>query len=341
MAGCSAIESNSQNTLTTDLHQFTTTTQTNGLAEVKGASFVSTSEIASTYQFEMMKQHSGGNWVSLMPFGFCEKNGKEVKYNAKFQWKGETSDGISQYIDSAKAEGLKVMLKPQIWMMSSFTGDFMLETDSDWKQFETSYKEFILEFAVIANTKNVELFCIGTEFKQFVLHRPKFWFDLINDVKQVYKGQLTYAANWDCYDKIPFWKELDYVGIDAYFPISDDRNARKEDFIQRFNELSIELSGFLKKNGLKQLLFTEYGWRSSREFLNDPWNSDRSSEIDLKVQEELYEAFFQTIWKQDWFKGGFVWKWFPNHQDVGGKQNSRFTPQNKPAQETIKKYYGG
>jgi hypothetical protein len=34
-------------------------------------------------------------------------------------------------------------------------------------------------------------------------------------------GKLTYAANWDDFDKVPFWNELDYIGIDAYFPLSN------------------------------------------------------------------------------------------------------------------------
>jgi hypothetical protein len=41
------------------------------------------------------------------------------------------------------------------------------------------------------------------------------------EIRKIYTGKLTYAANWDDFDKVPFWKELDYIGIDAYFPLSD------------------------------------------------------------------------------------------------------------------------
>lgn len=37
---------------------------------------------------------------------------------------------------------------------------------------------------------------------------------------------------------------------------------------------------------------------------------------------------------------GGLWKWFHNHGQVGGNNNNRFTPQNKPALEVIKKAYG-
>jgi hypothetical protein len=49
--------------------------------------------------------------------------------------------------------------------------------------------------------------------------RPEYWSQLIKKIKKIYSG--NYAANWDDFDKVPFWNELDYIGIDAYFPLSD------------------------------------------------------------------------------------------------------------------------
>ena len=46
-----------------------------------------------------------------------------------------------------------------------------------------------------------------------------------------------------------------------------------------------------------------------------------------------------TFWKEPWFAGGFVWKWFHRHEKVGGKDNPMFTPQNKPAENEIRAYY--
>ncbi len=42
-------------------------------------------------------------------------------------------------------------------------------------------------------------------------------------LKQTYHGKLTYAANWDDYKKFPFWEKLNYIGVDAYFPLSSDK----------------------------------------------------------------------------------------------------------------------
>ena len=54
-----------------------------------------------------------------------------------------------------------------------------------------------------------------------MLQKANFWNHLIKEIKKVYTGKLTYAANWDNYENVTFWKKLDYSGIDAYFPLSD------------------------------------------------------------------------------------------------------------------------
>jgi hypothetical protein len=51
------------------------------------------------------------------------------------------------------------------------------------------------------------------------------------------------------------------------------------------------------------------------------------------------QAIHNQFWKEEWFAGGFIWKWFHRHDEVGGLQNNRFTPQNKPAEELIRILY--
>ena len=51
------------------------------------------------------------------------------------------------------------------------------------------------------------------------------------------------------------------------------------------------------------------------------------------------KALYDVFWKEEWFAGGFVWKWFLQHDKVGGENNNRFTPQNKPVEKVIQTYY--
>ena len=90
----------------------------------------------------------------------------------------------------------------------------------------------------------------------------------------------------------------------------------------------------------KLVLFTEFGYRSIDFTGRKPWSTDRSmGAVNLEAQTNATQAFFETFWKEDWIAGGFLWKWHHDHEIAGGKDNSRCTPQNKPAEQIIKYFY--
>ncbi|WP_066759969.1 glycoside hydrolase family 113 [Crocinitomix algicola] len=273
------------------------------------------------------------NWVTLMPFGFIKD--KEIKFNIPWQWWGEREEGIRETIDLCKNNGLKVMLKPQVWIPDGYTGDFKLSKENDWRIFESSYREFILFFLEIAEELEVELFCIGTEWKSFIAARPDFWNRLIREAKSIYKYQLTYAANWDDFQKVYFWDELDYIGVNAYFPISFRKNPAQVELLEGWKIHRKRLSEFSHKNK-KQIIFTEIGYRSLKGATVKPWEFREKGAYASQIQVRAYEAFFEEVWSEDWLKGMFVWKWYINHPDQGGRGNIDFTPQNKPAEKVIR-----
>jgi hypothetical protein len=61
--------------------------------------------------------------------------------------------------------------------------------------------------------------------------------------------------------------------------------------------------------------------------------------VNLEAQKNTTQALLETFWMEDWFAGGFVWKWFHEHDKVGGINDSRFTPQNKPVENLIREFY--
>jgi len=194
-------------------------------------------------------------------------------------------------------------------------------------------------YAAIAQETNAALFCIGTELEKFVISRPAYWNVLIQEIKKVYKGKLTYAANWDEFKRVPFWRELDCIGIDAYFPVTDKKTPTVEEFEAGWQPHKIEIQKTQKKFNTP-VLFTEYGYRSIDFTGKKPWDSKRiTGSINLLAQKNGLQAIHNQFWKEDWFAGGFIWKWFHKHIEVGGENNNRFTPQNKPAQDLLKKLY--
>ncbi len=309
-------------------------------AKINGVSFVASSQKATQENVKPVLQLNA-NHASVMPFGFIKNTSNpNLIYNSDRQWFGETLIGAKQYIDLLHKNKIQVMLKPQIWIYhGEFTGLLKMNSEEEWKQLETSYKAFILDYAKLAQETNVLLFCIGTELERFIQHRPEYWKNLIKEIKAIYKGKLTYAANWDEYKRVPFWDELDYIGVDAYFPISETKTPTLEESKKAWLPWKNELIQISEANE-KKILFTEFGYRSVDFSGKEPWDSKRiQGSINLEAQTNGLQAIYNQFWNEDWFAGGFVWKWFLKHDQVGGENNNRFTPQNKPAEKLLKKLY--
>ena len=310
-------------------------------SKINGVSFVASNESIEREKHVDPLANVNANYAAIMPFGFIRNlEHPEVIFNTQRQWFGETSEGAKQYIEELRKNGIRIMLKPQIWVWrGEYTGHIKMTTEADWKTLQDSYSRFILEYARLARDVNAELFCIGTELEQFIVNRQDYWMQLIKDVRAIYKGKLTYAANWDEYKRVPFWGELDFIGVDAYFPLSDEKTPSVEACRKGWQTYKSAIKE-LSQTYARPVLFTEYGYRSVDFTAKEPWKSDRDmTDVNLQGQENATQALFEEFWNENWFAGGFVWKWYHNNDKAGGINNSRFTPQNKPVEALIKKHY--
>lgn len=280
----------------------------------------------------------GGKWVALIPYSIIGKGSAKVEYNHRGMWWGESPAGTTECIRMAKRSGLKTMLKPHVWVIGQgWPGNFDLNSEAEWLTWESSYRKYILEFAKIGEEQKVDLFCIGTEFRIAVVKREQFWRKLIEEVREIYKGEITYASNWDNYHNVKFWDELDYIGTDAYFPHSEEKEPEIKVLLNGWKKEGAKLKAFSEK-WKKKVIFTEYGFRSCDYFNSNSAQKKSKNQPNMGNQERAYQAFFQSVWQEDWMLGGFLWKWHFK-EDIGGENNSDYTPQNKPAALVIQKYY--
>jgi hypothetical protein len=237
----------------------------------------------------------------------------------------------------------KIMLKPHLDLVEGgdkWRGDIEFENSGDWQTWFDSYAAFILHYAEIAEKEKVELFCIGTELTNATVSKPELWRDLINKIRQVYKGKLTYAANWDKeFKQISFWDALDYAGVDPYFPLIctlkpevGELKCVWEDWVKTIEEWQQKIN--------KPVIFTEIGYKSSVDAADEPWQYVAVGEVSLELQVNLYTALLESFWDKPWFYGVYWWYWGTNPR-MGGPLNRSFTPQNKPAQEVVKEWYTG
>jgi len=307
---------------------------------INGVSLVSTSSPIQEKDVQQIKNIEA-NYAAVIPFGFIrDMKTPHVEYNLEWQWFGETHVGVKQYVALLNSQGIEVMLKPQLWVgHGMYTGHIELEKEDDWVVLEKSYSEFILSYAQLANELETPIFCIGTELMIFVNRRPDYWKRLIIEIRALYTGKITYAANWDEFEGVSFWEELDLIGVDAYFPLTESNTPSLSDLEKKWSEYKdkIEVTSVTVN---RPILFTEFGFRSVNFALKEPWSSHSvEGEVNLKIQATALQSLFNSFWHEEWFAGGFVWKWFPNHNDSGGAKDNRFTPQNKPAEKVIKEVY--
>jgi hypothetical protein len=308
-----------------------------GQEKMKGVSFVGSSEPIDSLDI-MPVVSLNANWVTLMPYGFIGEDHK-IQFNSQWQWWGEKDEGIIKTIALCRDQGLQIMLKPQIWIMNGYTGDFSCGNSKSWENFEDSYHKFILHFAKIAQEQKVEMFCVGTEWRTFIAQRDTFWKRLIPCIRTAYEGKLTYASNWDDYESVPFWNQMDFIGINGYFPVSINKNPSIQELTAGWEIHSKKLSKFSKKYD-KKIIFTEIGYRSMIGATLKPWEHSSRKKASPTIQKRAFEALFEVIWEKDWFAGLFIWKWYHNHENQGGANNIDFTPQNKMAETYIRSFWG-
>lgn len=280
-------------------------------------------------------------WIGIIPYGYTPENSSEVNYDYPFQWWGEKPKGVVKTIEIAKKRGLKIMLKPHVWISGEgWPGEFKCDTDKEWEIWEDSYHEYIMTFAKIADSLDVEIFCIGTEYRISVRERPTFWKKLIDSVRKVFHNKITYAANWDNYEKVTFWNKLDFIGIDAYFPVTNSKRPDSTELKNGFEKLSKKLN-FFSDSCDQKILFTEYGFRSL-DYSTSGYYKYQTEELstNTELQAAAYKAFLSEFWNKPWIKGGFFWKYqFRTKSVLGGLNNNRYTPQYKPAQSIVSEFY--
>jgi hypothetical protein len=108
--------------------------------------------------------------------------------------------------------------------------------------------------------------------------------------------------------QVQFWDALDYIGVDAYYPLSFMPDPPLQQIIANWTQYE-ELLSNLSSTWSKPIIFTEIGYRSYADAAMMPWAFTGSGSPDMLAQYNLYLAFFQTIYKKPYFAGVFWWAW--------------------------------
>ncbi|MCA9667859.1 MAG: hypothetical protein KC503_19800 [Myxococcales bacterium] len=277
------------------------------------------------------------NWIAVTPFSY-QPRVDEPRIRFREGW----SRGLDKDIRNAHRLGIKVLLKPHIWSnqfwdgSGNWRGTIKMSSEAEWAKWFDYYERWIVHVAKQAAAAKADAFCVGLEYVKSSRAYAGRWRAIIRAVRRVFSGPLTYGAHTDELD-LPFWDELDAIGINAYFPIASSSRPTIGEMEQRWRAHGARLAA-LAKRYRKQVVFTEVGYASidgaAREPFRWPTAKDRR---DLQEQANAYRALFNVAPSWPWFGGMFIWKYKIGGDGEHGSPSERhFVFQGKPAEHVIK-----
>ncbi|WP_022834661.1 glycoside hydrolase family 113 [Salisaeta longa] len=286
----------------------------------------------------------GTTHLTLIPFGWQRTpTTPHVALDTSDGWYSESHTGIRDLARRARRLGMGVILKPHIWI-GGYSSDgqarhrVLFEGDN-WRRWSRSYTRFILTYARLARAVQADVLVLGTEIDRTVRRHPAYWRALIDTVRSVYAGKLTYAANWhNGYTTLDIWDALDFIGVQAYFPLSDTTDPALPALRSGWQRHKAALHAAHRQYN-RPVLFTELGYRSAADAARTPWRWPEHAAADRAhpaLQARCYRAFFEVWAPVPWMAGAMVWKWSPRRV---APTDHRFTPKGKPAAQVIRHWF--
>nr|WP_052339607.1 glycosyl hydrolase family 53 [Gorillibacterium massiliense] len=255
-----------------------------------------------------------------------------------------TDRDIEHAVRQAHELGLKVCLKPVvnsadgIWRAHiGFPKDAMAEPY--WSAWFHSYENFLCHYAELAEELGCEMFCIGCEMIS-TEKKTEHWLELIERVRKLYSGPLTYNANHGSEENIAWFDQVDVIGISAYYQVANQPGDSEEVMIHNWLPVREKLARLHARFG-KPIVFMEIGCRSALGCAMMPYDFTHT-ELPVSEQEQanFYSSVIKAFWEEPWFAGFFWWDWsvklYPLEE---AKINTGFDIYGKQAEVVLKDWY--
>jgi hypothetical protein len=275
----------------------------------------------------------GVDWISIHPYAGVRRDG-----SIRFRPTSETLY-LSKAVDLVDSAGKKLFWKPHLAYWGNFEWRGAIDFGDDdqaWRRFFDGYRSFIVDQAAFAEQSRVELFSVGVEYEGTTRFESD-WRRVIDAVRQVYSGKITYAANWDSLDKVPFWDALDMIGVNAYFPLSDRSTPGRDELWEAWDGPLEKLRSLSLDHGGKPVLFAEIGYSRSPEAALRPWvPENQDSPSTRALRKDLIDVALRRIEATPFVVGMFWWKWIPGND----RWDRDFSMKDPEARQPLEEWWG-
>lgn len=263
---------------------------------------------ATPFMYNSMKhlRSLGTNWISYHPYASIRNDGS-INFS-----RSTNQPTVLKPLQYGRQLKMKMLLKPHIGYWRSkfkWRGAITFSKEAEWKRFFRDYTAWIVVQATMAQKGGADIFSMGCEFRK-MLHRTKDWRKVIAAVRKVYKGKLTYSANWDSYQKVKFWDALDYIGIQAYFPLTKKPNPSEAVLEKAWKRVLKPIRAYAKKTR-KPVIFTELGYNHASHTAARPWDHAEGGPHAAAIKRRCIKVALRMVPLEPTIKGVFLWKWFP------------------------------
>jgi hypothetical protein len=283
---------------------------------------------ASAHRSLLAARQLGATTVAIVPFLWQQRpSSPDIVRGTDM-----LDDTLRQAIRQAKNLGFSVMVKPHVWVPTSWAGAVEPASEKHWRIWFARYASELDRIARIAAAEGADSLAIDTELAK-TSQRPE-WRHLIATARRSFSRPLLYVAhNIEEAERVPFWHLLDAIGVSLYPPLGsdDDRAAR----LAAMRSVADRLDALSSRTG-KAVVVGEIGLRSAKGAAAKPWESaeERQASADPLLQADVL-ADWLAVLDRPAIRSVLIWRWFTD-PDAGGSADTDYTVQGKPAERVLK-----
>lgn len=284
----------------------------------------------SFQSLENLVMRTNANYIFFVPNGL-----QDTPQSIKIDYSSDATcsdEELEKMIMFAKGLGMHTVLKPTVncrngsWRahISFFDEDVVCEPK--WSEWFEAYTQFQLHYAAMAEKLGCDMFVAGCEMVMSE-HREIEWRQLIQDIRTVYHGPISY--NTDKYQEhnVAWWDAVDIISSSGYYPVSDWNTQlnRIEKVVRKYK---------------KPFFFSEMGCMSTQHSKNRPNDWTIRGEVDLEGQAEWYRKVFGACNTRSWVNGFAIWDWSCKPYILTRAENDPgYNIYGKPAEKVVAAYY--
>jgi hypothetical protein len=239
---------------------------------------------------------------------------------------------LCRAVEIALEAGIEVILKPHIDCRGGQPRYTIEPHNYDvWME---QYKGFINKYLSITRKYNLQSFVIATELDNII--QSNQFIEFCDSIRSADDIRIIISASYNHFASSKIWKHADVIGVNAYLNFDNSEKPLESTLYETWNYWLNTITQLSEING-KPVILTEVGFMSRSNAAQNPGDFSGNYAIDYNVQDMCYRSLLAQACKFSAIKGIFFWQW--ELGTSGSNTDGDYTPEGKPAENTIKRYW--